>query len=1083
VVFVELVCPKCSAKFGSPRDSGAVACPQCGSSFRAEAQSDTIVVTPRPTAGAPPLDVREAAPPPTFARYVIEKVIGRGGMGVVYKAHDPELKRTVALKVLLAADHASSEEIQRFFREAESAAKLQHPNIVPIHELSVHAGKHYYTMDLIEGAPLDEIIDGEKLKLREGMAMLEKVARGLSHAHVNGIVHRDLKPANIIVGLDGEPKITDFGLAKIVQPDADAQSSPRLTISGVAMGTPHYMAPEQAAGRSHQVDARSDIYSLGCIMYELMTGSPPFVAEGAMEVLRKQVEEDPVSPAQRGARASVDAETICLKCLEKEPARRYQSAAELADDIRRFLDGEPVTARRASMAYLLRKKLLRYKAIAAVIAAATLALVGATAWYVLDLRDKQGQIRHQRDKALRQKRIAEQREREARAAERRAQQQEARAKFQVYRYGIAEAHRLSAEKFYEDALDVLLELPAEHRGWEYYHLLRKTRLGRYPPLWIHKPMASIQSVAFSPDGRLLAVASGRGNVEVRETASGKRRIAMVIRERGGGGPLAGMLADVRAVTFDPSGRQVAVATFKGSITIREVKTGKQTLLLRGTSSSDTLKFSADGKRLIAGGVRVRVWDLAARKPVMTLPRGKAQNNAVLSPDGKRLATGSADGKVRIWDLATGRELLTMTGDVGMLLSLAWSPAGKYLAASGTRSGGLKVWDVSSGRLRMHLARELKKVFSVDFSPDGKLLVAGIGDNTVRLWDLLPGRPLMTLFGWGNVAFSPDGKILVAGGPGLLKAWSVQRGWAAFRLKAHAGPIQVFSLSRDGKRLVTSTGSEVKLWGLPGYRILRTWKEPRRSAAVFLRFSPYGKLLAQAGADGRLKIIDPKTAGVLRNFKASPRGVSACAWNPGGRRVAVTGWMDSYVRIFDAYSGKQVRELAAFEHGSATLAWSPDGRRLVAGGRSGNPGVLLWDLLGDARPQKLEGHKGSIDCLTFSRDGKLLASSGWDRQVMIWDAASGKRRKVLSGHVGAVRGLAFGAQGRRLASGSDDMTVRLWDIASGDQMLVLKGRKSGFTWLEFSPDGRKLLACDEAGIVRIWVADRPKSPNPQPAPTR
>ncbi|MHC4917579.1 MAG: serine/threonine-protein kinase [Planctomycetota bacterium] len=254
-----------------------------------------------------------------FAGYRIESEIGRGGMGVVYRAFDPKLKRTVALKVLLSAEHASEEEIRRFFREAESAAKLQHPNIVPIHDLQVHEGRHFYTMDYIEGEPLDTLINDRRLDARNICEIMERVALGLEEAHRQGIVHRDLKPANIIVAPDGQPKITDFGLAKVIASGEAELTQAGLTGSGVAMGTPHYEAPEQAAGRSSEVDARTDVYALGCILYELLTGVPPFVAASAMEVLRMQVEEDPVSPNRRGAKVPPDVATICLTCLEKEP--------------------------------------------------------------------------------------------------------------------------------------------------------------------------------------------------------------------------------------------------------------------------------------------------------------------------------------------------------------------------------------------------------------------------------------------------------------------------------------------------------------------------------------------------------------------------------------------------------------------------------------------------------------------------------------------------------------------------------------------------------------------------------------------
>jgi tetratricopeptide (TPR) repeat protein/tRNA A-37 threonylcarbamoyl transferase component Bud32 len=331
-------------------------------------------------------DAEQQDAPRTFAGYEIFSEIGRGGMGVVYKARDPHLKRTVALKVLLGAEHASKEEVARFYREAKSAARLHHPNIVPIHELRKHKGRHYYTMDYVDGQPLDELIADGELEPRERMEILEKVARGLDHAHAHGVIHRDLKPANIVIDSEGEPQVMDFGLAKLLVQGEDGASREGLTQSGVAMGTPHYMAPEQAAGLNRQVDARTDVYALGCIAYELLTGQPPFIDESSVEILRKQIEEDPPAPGKRGSKLTGDVETICLKCLEKDPDRRYASAGELADDLRRFLGGETVNARRASVAYVVKKKVLRNKLLFAVVTAGCALLMAATVWYVVSLR-------------------------------------------------------------------------------------------------------------------------------------------------------------------------------------------------------------------------------------------------------------------------------------------------------------------------------------------------------------------------------------------------------------------------------------------------------------------------------------------------------------------------------------------------------------------------------------------------------------------------------------------------------------------------------------------------------------------------
>lgn len=310
-----------------------------------------------------------ARPDRTIGRYQILDEIGRGGFGIVYKANDPKLKRAVALKLLTAGEGASEEDIQRFMREAESAAKLHHPNIVPIHELDVHEGRHFFTMDLIEGPTLSKLIGEDDITARRAVEILQEVARAVHHAHEHGIVHRDIKPDNILIARDGRPMVTEFGLAKRVE------GHTRLTRSGATMGTPQYMPPEQARGQVRRIDARSDVYALGAVLYEMITGRPPFEGATIFEIIEKVVYEDADPPRRQNRACPPDVETICMKCIEKDARRRYQSAEELADDCRRFLDGEPITARPASFIYRTRKGLAKHKAIAAVVVVAGAALL------------------------------------------------------------------------------------------------------------------------------------------------------------------------------------------------------------------------------------------------------------------------------------------------------------------------------------------------------------------------------------------------------------------------------------------------------------------------------------------------------------------------------------------------------------------------------------------------------------------------------------------------------------------------------------------------------------------------------------
>jgi predicted Ser/Thr protein kinase len=436
----ETACPTCGKTFD---DAGGGVCPHCGASTLPPPESvGPSIERPLPhdddrTRAVPPPSAQEtldgAHPGPsagtdgevegrgerTFSRYRIMGELGRGGMGIVYKTYDPKLKRVVALKVLLAGDAASGEEVERFFREAESAASLHHPNIVPIHELDVHEGKHFFTMDFVEGEPLSKIVRDTRtgIEPQRAVEIVRDVAHAVHHANEAGVIHRDLKPANVLVTPDGRPMVTDFGLAKQVKGDSN------LTQSGSALGTPSYMAPEQARGRVKEIDARTDVYALGAVLYELVTGLPPFVGATPFEIMEKVAYADPIPPRVFNRACPRDVETICMKCLEKERGRRYASAEALADDCDRFLKDDPIAARPASVVYRVRKRLARHRAVSVVAALALATVVGLTAWYLASLRRSLRETERERDRAVEaekeeteQRKLAETRQREAEAA-------------------------------------------------------------------------------------------------------------------------------------------------------------------------------------------------------------------------------------------------------------------------------------------------------------------------------------------------------------------------------------------------------------------------------------------------------------------------------------------------------------------------------------------------------------------------------------------------------------------------------------------------------------------------------------------
>ncbi|MHC4506230.1 MAG: protein kinase domain-containing protein, partial [Planctomycetota bacterium] len=415
---MRITCPDCGKPFETDARSGEVTCPHCGEKLRAEAFGPTRELPP-PGAASETIEIPHGGPAgakavaplfPHSERYRPLGELGRGGMGVVYKAHDSKLHRVVALKVLIAGEGATQEDVERFFREASAAAQLRHPNIVPIHELDVKEGRHFFTMDFVEGGPLSNLIAQRALTPRRAVEILRDVAEAVHHAHEHGTIHRDVKPANIIITPDGRPMVMDFGLAKQVESDR------KLTRTGVVMGTPEYMAPEQAKGETHEADARTDVWALGAVLYEMITGLPPFAGATSFDIVRKVVYEEPLPPRRYNHACPRDVETICLKCLEKDPRRRYQTAEELAGDCRGFLEGKLIAARPASLVYRARKKLARHKGVTGVSALAFALVVGLTVWYVGSLQKALESEKSAKTKEAKQRRLAEQKRKEAEAA-------------------------------------------------------------------------------------------------------------------------------------------------------------------------------------------------------------------------------------------------------------------------------------------------------------------------------------------------------------------------------------------------------------------------------------------------------------------------------------------------------------------------------------------------------------------------------------------------------------------------------------------------------------------------------------------
>jgi WD40 repeat protein/predicted Ser/Thr protein kinase len=1021
--------------------------------------------------------IEPAAPAPRhFGEYEVLEEIARGGMGVVYRARDAALERTVALKLLLAGEWASAEFVERFHNEARAAAALDHPNIVPVHEFGERDGQWFLAMRYVEGPTLAQRLRETKCTQREAAALVEKLARAVHYAHQRGVLHRDLKPGNVLLDPAGEPHLTDFGLARLVEQEST------LTHTLAVLGTPAYLAPEQAAGQAAAVTTAADVYGLGAILYELLTGRPPFAGGTSLETVRLVLDTEPARPSAIHPAVDRDLETICLRCLEKLPARRYGSAEALAEDLARWSSGRPIHARPVGAFERARKWARRHPARAAlflviVFAAMAIGLVSG----IMNMRLSKARNE-----------ITERAETQRR---------------ELVRLNTATGNRLAEEG---DPLAALLWFAAAARHDQSnpervaMHRRRFGIVRRNAPallqLWTG-PRAFLDG-ALSPDGKCAALAGADGQVLIASTESGQVLTTLAHR------------SPVVAVTFHPEGRMVATRAANGFVQLWDAANGASLggpwqgvpPLFLPHGLAHPAEFSPHGETVAimeSGGVRLRRVENPEQNAVF-LPGIERVNRALFSPDGQRLLTVSENRTAMIWDVASGQSLVTMR-QAFALRTAAWSPDGTRIALcdDAFRAG---VFDAHTGELLGDWLQSHNLVLNCLFSPDGHRLLTTSADTAAGVFQAATNQPLFAprklRAPVRTLAWSPDGRSFASGSQdGIVRVWDAETGEPRSGVLRHGAAITRVSFSADSTRLLTSAeDGTARLWGVA----------PDFSAGAFMHAYPLD--LAQFSPDGTKLLTHGMGPEALVRRLDRPHDPPIALAGPA--RIGSAMWLDDWSVLARSVDGTfrrwniQGGPVMAREIKIASAVngyFSPDGRHFIANLKDGSAllldpsnGQTLWSLpqvaasrafaFGWNGTRVLEMRRQSLQWFQVSNgkeegppiamadpgDYYFLSASG--RSVVVvengakaWiaDTVSGKRLAGPMSHFNIIRDATFSPDERLLATVSEDMTMRIWDAATGEPMSPPLLHTARVLGVRFSPDGQRIATACADGMARIW----------------
>ncbi len=1014
--------------------------------------------------------------PAQIGDYIIEEKIAHGGLGTVFRARQQKLNREVALKLLRSGQFATAEEKQRFQSEAQAAARLDHPNIVSIYEIGEDRGHAYLSMALIKGPSLASLLVEAPIPPKKAAQWMLQVTRAVAYAHSLGIIHRDLKPANILLDPSGRVFVTDFGLAKMLGQESG------ITHTGQIMGTPSFMPPEQAEGKAGQVGPASDIYSLGATLFCLIIGRPPFQSASVVETLKQVCELEPISPRQINPAVDRDLDTICMKCLQKVPARRYPTAQALEEDLLRFVEGRPILARPITGAERMWRHVQRNPGLATLQVAIPLILVLGTAISLMFAQ-----------RASEQAALADEKTKLANSKTDEAMEFAKRALERSYIAEQLNIRRAWEENRPDRVLQMLDRQRPEKtggtdlRGLEWYHWQRLAQQNR-------RTLAmgdTIHDFALSPDGLQLVVVGQKKPMRLLDAVSGEMKWEFT-------GSLLKTIGEIRGVAISPDGKQIVTGSADGMVRLWNATTGAVIRTFQGHHGQVvSVAFHPAGHEIASGGADATVilWDLQSGKQKLTF-REQSGRVATLAyhPTGNSIASAGQDSLVRVWDPQSGKSLFSCDARTQRVHRVRFSPNGKFLAATGL-SGTTHLWDSLSGKEIHSFPKVDRFTYGIAFSPDSLRLLDTSPAKGIRIFDVSSGELIEELHGGHTentkaIAFFPDGKSLVTAGDDETLRWWDRAEYSTKILAGHKLGITSLAASSDGRWFASGAGGrilpptafpgplgEILIWDAPT-ETLKHHLTGQPGEVTRVAFCPQSGRLASAGGrwddqikrftTGLVQFWDPATGNKLLSLEGHTDCVTCLSFSPDGKNL-VTGGMDGQVILWDVETAKPLRTFPGMKGFIRDVDFHPKGGKIAA--RDSEKNIRIWNAkTGTVLNQfRAKGDPTGFSAgeLRFSPDGSRLAYSGMDPLITIRECLTGEMVSEVKDTIYTPSYIEFTDDGRRILTVGDEPFLRFWDVQSGCELFTMRNPISGIAAAAFSSDKKKILIASWDKTISIW----------------